>query len=233
MQKKIAGNYFCENFNALRKKKVPSCLEALYEQKKDGVMTHCEIHVAKISLIVKQLTHDTFAIFNGRKGSYTTFCPSNNDAAKRQFETNDVIKVPAGCYAEIGGYHLTTRPFATTWGLSASEFTWNLSFQDIFGEHGMDEVQSLLAGWRHGTPVAQHVVLASLKRVKGTNSLWATWIGMILITGACTFICTFLCWSYKKNLNMNLCSCRHHRERGRNSVDMSSKASNTEEESEL
>jgi hypothetical protein len=196
---RIAGNYFCNNLNTLRHKDVPSCLEALYEEKEHSVLSNCNIHVSNTRLVVKQMTTNTFGIFNEKGGTYVLFCPPTNDETKHHYQSNDVITVPQGCHATVGGYRLTTRPFAESWGLSASYFSWRLSFQDIFGEHDTDSVQSLLAGWKNNTKMARHELIWALENRKGTSINKGTWIINVCSMGMSIALFVFLCWSYKKN----------------------------------
>jgi hypothetical protein len=194
----ISGNFFCKNLNVLRRKESRSCLIALYEAKREEYLELCEIHVARSNLNVVQLTHNEFAVFSIHEETYTVVCPVKKTEEKKKFKDSIVIFIEAGCYVTLGDYRLISRPFAPVWGLSASKFTWEVSFKDIFGETGVDEVTTLLAGWTDRVPVSRHVLAAHLYN-SGHMSHVATWIILGLLALTLIAVVAYIGWSYRLN----------------------------------
>jgi hypothetical protein len=200
---KISGNFVCQNLNVLRSKESRSCLIALYEAKRDEYLELCEIDVARSNLNVVQLTHNEFAVFSVHEETYAVICPVKKSEEKKKFKDSVVITIEAGCYVTLGDYRLISHPFAPVWGLSASKFTWEVSFTDIFGVTEVDEVTTLLAEWADKVPVSRHILAAHIRNAKHTSHV-ATWIILGLLALVITIVVAYMGWSYRLNAAGNL-----------------------------
>jgi hypothetical protein len=194
----ISGNFVCKNLNILRRKESRSCLIALYESYPEEYLELCEIHVARSNLNIVQLTHNEFAIFSIHEETYAVICPAKKSEEKKKFKDSIVIQVEAGCYVTLGNYRLISRPFAPVWGLSASKFTWEVSFQDIFGVTEVDEVTTLLAGWTDRVPVSRHMITSHIRNTVHMSHV-ATWISLGVLAVVLLAVIAYMGWSYRLN----------------------------------